>query len=318
MKCSAFWKHTNIRPGNRIFPCCRFKEPVATFNGDLDKVLHSKEYETLRMQSSNDEYISGCEKCYLEESIGHKSLRQEFNESYNFDNVGLEYLEIGLDNLCNLVCDGCNSEFSTSWIAKEKLIYGEPKNKYLDIDEINVVPQTIKKILFLGGEPLITKKHLDLLKKHPQPDICNIIYNTNGSFIPDQECMQIWKNYKSLHFILSIDGVNEIHEQVRGNSKWSDILSFINFCIQNEFSFEFNTVLHYNNLFDIENLISFVEKYQVDWYINVLTHPEELCIDKHDRGNLEKFLSTIHNLDFPNKQFIENFVQSSVQENLSQ
>lgn len=41
-KCAAFWKHTNIRGDNRVFPCCRFKAPVTTFKGSLDDVLHSE------------------------------------------------------------------------------------------------------------------------------------------------------------------------------------------------------------------------------------------------------------------------------------
>lgn len=312
MKCSAFWKHTNIRPGNRVFPCCRFKEPVATFNGDLNKVLHSKEYETLRMQSSDDEYISGCEKCYLEESLGHKSLRQEFNESYDFNNVGLEYLEIGLDNLCNLVCDGCNSEFSTSWMAEEKLIYGEPKNKYLGTTTINSLPSTLKKILFLGGEPLITNRHLDVIQTHPSPKNCELHYNTNASFIPDKHCAEVWSKFKKINFIVSIDGVGHVQEQVRSKSTWVDLLNFLDYCRENRFDYEFNTVLHKNNLFDIENLINFIGPYNKSWYINVLTYPENLSIKNLSASNLEKFLSTIDKLDFPNKQFIQNFVRDSL------
>ena len=78
--CSAFWKHTNIRPGGRVYPCCRFKHSIGQSDGDLEKVLHSDAYKKLRKLSASGERIRGCEKCYYEESIQHKSLRQEFNE----------------------------------------------------------------------------------------------------------------------------------------------------------------------------------------------------------------------------------------------
>ena len=129
MKCSAFWNHTNIRSGNRVYPCCRFKRSIDTFDGDVDNVLHSDAYKDLREQSAKGEFIKGCEKCFYEEKIGHKSLREEFNEKYTMDKVELKFLEIGFDNLCNLTCDGCNSEFSTSWIVKEKEIYGAPRSQ---------------------------------------------------------------------------------------------------------------------------------------------------------------------------------------------
>ena len=99
MKCSAFWNHTNIRSGNRVYPCCRFKRSIDTFDGDVDNVLHSDAYKDLREQSAKGEFIKGCEKCFYEEKIGHKSLREEFNEKYTMDKVDLKFLEIGFDQL---------------------------------------------------------------------------------------------------------------------------------------------------------------------------------------------------------------------------
>jgi len=312
MKCSAFWKHTNIRPGNRVFPCCRFKTPVAEFTGDLEAVLHSKAYEQLRTKSENGEHIAGCEKCYYEESIGHKSLRQEFNEQYNTDSVGLEYIEIGIDNLCNMACDGCNSEFSTKWIAKEELIYGTAQNKYLDTETVTSVPSTVKKILFVGGESLLTERHLDVLGKHSNPEICTVIYNTNASVIPSDECLAQWRDFKRVHFIISIDGVGETQERVREGAQWQDLLDFVAWCETHNFEFEFNTVLHLNNCDNLDELIAFVKPYNRDWYINVLTYPKHLDIANHDRQTLEKLLSSYRTKDFPNKDYICNHIENSL------
>jgi hypothetical protein len=205
--CSAFWKHTNVRPGNRVYPCCRFKFSVFRFDGDLDKVLESTEYNKLRELSINGEKISGCEKCYYEESIGHKSLRQEFNEQYNADNVELKYLEIGIDNLCNMACDGCNSEFSTQWITKEKTLYGKAQYNYIHISDVISIPNSVEKILFLGGEPLLTNKHIDILNLHKDAKNCTLIYNTNASIIPNRLCLETWKEFKDIKFIVSMVGI---------------------------------------------------------------------------------------------------------------
>ena len=247
MKCSAFWKHTNIRSGNRVYPCCRFKHSISTFHGNLGTVLHSDEYKDLRKQSAEGKFIKGCEKCWYEEKIGHKSLRQEFNEKYDMDTVELKFLEIGFDNLCNLTCDGCNSEFSTSWIVKEKAIYGEAKNKLMEIDEVTNVPETINKILFLGGEPLITNRHLKLLRQVQNKKPVEIIYNTNGTFIPDNDVLSELKQYDNVTFILSVAGVGTPAEQVRSGTKWTDVLKFIHWVQDNNFNLEFNSVIHKNN-----------------------------------------------------------------------
>ena len=309
--CSAFWKHTNIRPGGRIFPCCRFKHSIGTTDGDLESVLHSEAYEELRKLSSAGEHISGCEKCYYEESIQHKSLRQEFNEKYKADNVGLEYLEIGIDNLCNLTCDGCNSEFSTSWRAKEIRETGKANYDYMTIDTIKSVPDTVTKVLFLGGEPLSTKRHLELLKLIKDPTKVDVVYNTNAMYMPDKENEAIWAKFKSVMFILSIDGVRKVAESVRSGTKWMHVQRFIEYITTKKYKLEFNTVIHINNYKDIENITNYVRSFNADWYINVLTYPLLLDI-KHLPDQEKEYIKNISaKLDLPTKDFIINHLNTN-------
>ena len=115
-KCSALYNHTNIRAGNRIYPCCRFKKQIATFDGDLDNVLLSKEYSELR-QRFDKEQIPECQKCWDEEDAGVESERQVFNKKWdeNSREIKLRELWIGLDNICNLKCTMCSSDFSNQF-----------------------------------------------------------------------------------------------------------------------------------------------------------------------------------------------------------
>lgn len=309
--CSAFWKHVNIRPGNRVYPCCRFKNPLATYNNSLEDIIHSEEYKNIRSRNLKGEYIPECEKCYYEESIGHKSLRQEINKSYNTDSVQLEYLEIGFDNLCNLACDGCNSEFSTRWIVKEKEILGESLHPYMDVSDIDSIPSSLNHILFLGGEPLITKKHLRLLRLVKNPETVEITYNTNGSFIPDIEAETLFDQFKKVTFILSIDGYKDLNSQVRKYSDWNDVIEFINWANRKKFNLEFNTVLHINNMLGIEDLYNFINKQQYQkWYINMLTYPQNLDCKNANRDQIIDFLNKIKDLNLPNKDFIINHLQN--------
>lgn len=309
--CSAFWKHTNIRPGGRVYPCCRFKHSVGKTDGDLDKVLHSDAYKELRAQSSAGEHISGCEKCYYEESIQHKSLRQEFNEKYKADSVGLEYLEIGIDNLCNLTCDGCNSEFSTSWRAKELRETGTANYDYMTIDSIKSVPDTVTKVLFLGGEPLSTKRHLELLKLIKDPKKVDIVYNTNAMYMPDKENETIWAKFKSVMFIVSIDGVGKVAESVRSGTKWISVKRFVEYIVDKNYKLEFNTVIHLNNYKDIENITKYVRNYKAEWYVNVLTYPQLLDIKNLPQDQKKYIIETSNKLDLPTKDFIINHLNTN-------
>lgn len=311
-KCAAFWQHTNIRPGGRIYPCCRFKTPIAQFDGDLASVIHSNEYKELRDMSAAGEKIQGCEKCYYEESIQHKSLRQEFNEKYSTDLIELKYLEVGLDNLCNLTCDGCNSEFSTSWIAKEIKLKGKSDYGYRTVGEIKNIPEDLTEILFLGGEPLITKAHLDLLNQIETPEKVKVTYNTNAMFIPDQECINIFDKFGKVKFIVSIDGVDKVAESVRGGTKWPQVVDFITWVREKGYHLEFNTVLHKNNWHDIKNIHKFCSNYDNKWYINMLTYPTELDVRNLSSKEQQIFMEMVKSLDLPNKEFIVNHISATI------
>lgn len=303
--CAAFWQHTNIRPGDRVYPCCRFKSSIKKFDGNLETLLDSKEYTTLRNLSEQGKKIKGCEKCYYEEEIGHKSLRQEFNETYGFEKK-LTYLEIGMDNLCNMACDGCNSEFSTQWMSIEKEKYGKPLHGHLTVSDIKFIPPTVEKVLFLGGEPLLTDKHLSLLETHTQPENCHVVYNTNTSIIPNSHCTDVWSNFAKVSFIASVDGYKEANERVRSGSKWDQTVKFLEWTLVNGYDLQVNTVLHKNNLFEVFRLENFIKNFTPNWYINVLTYPTELDIKNASSLELEKFKVELEKSTIPNRDFIKN------------
>ena len=297
--CAAFWKHTNIRGGNNIYPCCRFKHPVAKFDGDLHKVLHSPQYQSLR--DADALKLSGCSKCAYEESIGKESLRQKFNNSFDMDSVALEFLEIGFDNICNLTCDGCYSEFSSSW--SKKLFPHAPKSKhYTSINEIHSVPDSIKKVVFLGGEPLMTSRHKKFLDMVKHPNKVSITYNTNATFMLTKSLIKLLKTFKDVHFIVSIDGYKELNDKVRSGSKWSDILKFIDLVKRNDFSMSVNSVLHLNNWHGMADLEQFVNTLNVEWHLNILTYPEKLDINNY--RNKQEIIDSIKLTNIPNKNYI--------------
>lgn len=293
-KCAAFWKHTNIRGGDNIYPCCRFKSPIAKFDGNLVKVLHIEEYQQLRETDVRE--LSQCSKCMYEESNGKKSLRQYFNETYDTDTVGLEFLEIGFDNICNLTCDGCWSEFSSAWAKKEGVIH------YTSVSDIQEVPSTIKKVLFLGGEPLMTNRHTKFLKLISEPRNVELIYNTNGTFMLDSNLIDRLKHFKQVKFILSIDGYGKLNEKVRNGSHWEDILSFIKQAQKLKFDIEINTVLHLNNWHGIKDLENFVKTLNVNWTVNILTYPPLLDISNYK--DPQEIIDLIDTTEIPNKDYV--------------
>ncbi len=301
--CSAFWHHTNIRGDDRVFPCCRFKTPTALLTGKIVDILNSEEYVKLREQSVSGIPLDGCSKCYHEERLGKESLRQQFNKEYTTDTVALEYLEIGFDNICNLTCDGCFDEFSSAWAKKNNPTI--PKRELITrTKDIKTIPDTVRKIMFLGGEPLMTTRHRKLLSAVKNKHLVSVSYNTNGTFLLDNETIELLDDFKRVDFIVSIDGFGALNDRVRSGSKWNDIVQFIESLEELDFDISVHTTIHKNNWFGLEDLQKFIKRMHLPWTTNVLTYPTELDIitldieDKHElKGMLEK-------LEVPNTQYI--------------
>lgn len=312
--CAAFWNHTNIRPGNRVFPCCRFKHAVGEFTGDLDAVLDLPVYHRLREQSRSDQPIDGCQKCYQEESVGIPSLREKFNSEYDTQDVSLQWLEIGFDNVCNLACDGCGPEFSSTWAQKLGAIPIKPS---IVDHTISKVPDTIRKVLFLGGEPLMTNQHEKFLKQIDIPSKVEIIYNTNGSFMLSQSLTNLLMNFSKVSFIVSVDGYQDLNAQVRSGSDWNQILRFIDQVSAN-FNLIIHTTLHQNNWHGLVDLCEWITSNHFTWTLNCLSYPAHLDViylDSKDKNNLIQILQDDR---IPNHKQIALRLKRSEQQNANQ
>lgn len=295
-KCAAFWKHINIRNDNNVFACCRYKTPVKKFTENVVDILDSTEYENLRNNSLQGIHNPNCQKCYYEESLGKKSLRQQFNEEYDCEQIELKFLEVGLDNICNLTCDGCWDEFSSSWAKKNnsEIIVRTSK-------EIVDLPKSVNKVLFLGGEPLMTTRHLRILKIADRTNL-EVTYNTNGTFLLDDETIKLLNECNQVKFIVSIDGYKELNEKVRSGSKWEDILNFIEQIKRLNYQLTIHTVIHKNNWHGLFDLEKFIKSNSLTWTSNVLTYPKHLDINQVKDKN--KVVETINNSSIPNKEYI--------------
>jgi MoaA/NifB/PqqE/SkfB family radical SAM enzyme len=296
--CAAFWTHTNLRAGNKIYACCRYKTFVQEFKGNVDSILSSSEYIRLREDSIAGIKNNNCIKCYYEEEIGKESLRQWFNKTYTMSNIELLYIEVGFDNICNLTCDGCWEQWSSSWWVKNNP-EGIPKQGIISSDEFVSIPNTIEYIVFLGGEPLMTNRHEKLLDGIVSKETVKVRYVTNGTFLLKETVIDLLKQFKEVEFVVSIDGYEKLNDQVRSGSNWSDILIFLHQLKFNNFKIIVNTTIHQNNWHGLAQLKTFVDQHNFDWMTNVLTYPQHLDIGTSpNKKEIAEFVETV---DFPNK-----------------
>lgn len=163
----------------------------------------------------------------------------------------LPTMEIKLNNLCNLKCRMCNPLDSTSWKDWDSVTeFYKKENNYLvptveklvdkpgqyigPFDNSELWWSSFEKLLpyfrrveFAGGEPLMDPYHYKILDKLAEyGDNIEIKYATNGTTLGIKGGRTIhdyWPKFKSVAVNVSIDGIHDVYEYIRGNGKFSEI-----------------------------------------------------------------------------------------------
>ena len=174
------------------------------------------------------------------------NLQEDYTMPFEFPTM-----EIKLNNLCNLKCRMCNPLDSTSWKDWDQIkSFYEKENNYLvpTVAKLVRVPgqyigpfddtdhwwASFEKLLphfrrveFAGGEPLMDPQHykiLDMLKPYAK-DI-EIKYATNGTTLgisKNRTIHDYWPYFRSVAVNVSIDGIHDVYDYIRSNSKFSEI-----------------------------------------------------------------------------------------------
>ena len=307
MFCSALYNHTNIRGGNRIYPCCRYKTPIQKFDGDVGNILHSEEYKKLRKDMESD-WLPGCGKCKHEEDLGVESFREKFNSTYDSETPELKYLEVGFDNICDLTCDGCYEEWSSSWWAKKNPTL-PAKQGITSTEEFKNIPNSVNRVKFLGGEPLMTNRHRRFLQSLDSLESLTVEYFTNGMHQLQDIDIDLLTKCKQVHFTVSIDAVGTLNDKVRSGSVWSNVVDTLN-QIAGKFDYRIHTTVHKNNWHGLPDMHHFAKAYK-KWTIGVLTFPRGMDIVNLDQADKSKFLDILEELDIPNSHYIKSHLQGT-------
>jgi len=246
--CSLPWVHLDLESGDTasgVTPCCWFQRPHLyemdpnhplydyVKEHGLNKSMNSPAFKQIRKNMLEGKPTKGCFRCYDEEQYNGDSMRMFANQMFDISNKKLDenflhtkYIEVTLDNTCNLECKMCNSEYSTKLRRRDELIgfYVHP-NVTFDPNLLdNVDLNHVERIKFLGGEPLLSKNHLPFLKKIPNRKNVTLVYNTNATRIPSHETLEIMKEAKTLDFIISCDGIYKYNDYQRWGSKFETII----------------------------------------------------------------------------------------------
>ena len=213
----------------------------------VDTIWNSEHFKDARVKMLKGEKVSACEHCYKEESAGIRSHRinenvlwenklgedriAELISATKKDGTLTENfitLDLRLGNTCNLQCVMCRPQDSSMWLSNAKKLKDilETDAKWdwehksnIDTNQFEWYKKeklwkdfepmfsTIRHLIFAGGEPLLIKEHLQLIKnlvKFGYSKNIELRYHTNGTII-SEEIVNLWKEFKFVEVMASID-----------------------------------------------------------------------------------------------------------------
>jgi organic radical activating enzyme len=191
---------------------------------------------------------ASCYSCWTAEDAGIDSKRQRALRDFptaleeaiqKKEHIKPKSMDLKLGNVCNNKCRICNSFASSLWVPEEKKRDGTnnlfwdrmrtvgrwPETNEAFWEDFEELSDDLEVLEFYGGEPLLIKRHYDILQdlvdSGKSKDI-KLLYNTNGSIYPERG-LELWPHFKQVMLSWSFDGVGDQFEYIRHPAKWNEV-----------------------------------------------------------------------------------------------
>jgi len=261
--------HIFLQPDG-VKPCCSYTK-ISTL--PIDKFWNSDELVDINLALEKAQSPSGCWHCQNKEKITGISTRLEALSEWGETEKqqAPTYLDLRLSNLCNFRCRSCEPDFSSGIDIeaqhnhKLQSFYrntGNSKIHYIDeqtLEYIMGILPNLKMLKLAGGEPTCmpeVKQIIQYIIDHNLHNI-DIQITTNGSF-KDVFWIDIMKKLPSIHWTISLDGIEHIAELIRDGTNWPLILKNLYLLAQHSHSLLINTTISNLNILQLAPLISLI------------------------------------------------------------
>jgi hypothetical protein len=305
MHCPRLDHFVRFNPNGTVSRCGHMTN-APQFNSLKDMDV-SEWLQTIKEIFEQDLWPDECVRCRQTEYQGQGSIRLnsiEFDKKQQQSN----YLIVGgvLDNICNSACLTCNENLSTKIgsLRSKKYPIVNNANRFWALPQERIVHLDIN-----GGEPSASKNYRQILENLPK-NVRSVRVNTNCSLvIPELE--NIISNGIDVTVTISLDGIGDVHDQVRWPIKWDKFYQNLQ-KYQSMRLTELNTwtTVSALNIGDFENILKFVKEHNLLHsyallnapsvlnvkYANFLTLPYQavipgfVAVDKNNQVELEQYL----------------------------
>jgi radical SAM protein with 4Fe4S-binding SPASM domain len=310
--CVLPWMHLYVGTDGNVLPCCQADHqfPMGNINSQsIIDIVKSQPFNQLRANMIAGSRSKECARCYQHEDSGLPSPR--LNHNSRWSNVDVDhinpngfieefkpvYLDIRLNNICNLKCRMCSGYFSSAIAREEVELFGNTNSvdstlgsqkRKSGLAEILQYLPTAEKIYFAGGEPLLASEHYEIL--HTLISCGNtdleIIYNTNFTTLryQQQSVLDLWKQFSNIEVGASLDAMGEVAEYIRHGTNWKTIESNLQ-SVKTECPHVKFTVTSTVGLLNIPSLIDLQKLWHTDgtldlskFSLSVMLSPDHLTV----------------------------------------
>jgi sulfatase maturation enzyme AslB (radical SAM superfamily) len=271
--CPLPFKHAFV-DSTGISSCCHLTRQLTS----LDQWHSNTQLIQLQKKTLSGVAPAECNACVTQEKLQGHSLRTDSWRDYNYEkfyDTDIDFIDYRSSNICNFKCRSCEPTFSHG-IAQEirsdtrlKKFNVVVDNKTVGVDEHNrewIVDNlsSIKRLMFTGGEPTVipgVRAMLEAIHRR-QLDSLSILITTNGSFT-DQFWYDITREFKNLHWTVSVDAVGSAAAVVRHGTDWSTVEYNLQWLAANAQSMDVNTVVSNLNVFQLAPLLRVIRAMQL-------------------------------------------------------
>jgi len=201
-------------------------------------------------------------------------------DTYRVGNHDLQTIDVRWTNLCNLACVYCSPEFSSKWADElgKKIQQPSAQQQTNFGNYIYQHARNLKHVYLAGGEPLLMKENLKLLRELNSE--VNLRINTNLSKV-DTGVFDAVCGFKNVHWTVSAETVQEEFEYIRFGGRWSDFLDNLTTIRRLDHKISFNMLwflLNYDTVFDYVDYLKGLGFHNNSFVIGALLTPDYLNI----------------------------------------
>jgi MoaA/NifB/PqqE/SkfB family radical SAM enzyme len=294
--CPMPWTGLMYNFDGKVKNCIRSNEASGLLGNikdtPIEEILLGSKNVIKQENITNNKPADGCQTCY-ELEHGKKGFDiisdrifyiREFKKTplntYQVNNFDLQTIDVRWTNLCNFACVYCTPEFSSKWANELNQKLEQPtEQQQNDFKEyIYRHAKNLKHVYLAGGEPLLMKENLELLKEL-SPDV-NLRINTNLSKV-DTGVFDAVCKFKNVHWTVSAETTEDEFEYIRFGGRWQDFLDNLNTIRKLDHKISFNVLWFLLNHYTVFGYVDYLKDlgfHNNSFIIGALLTPDYLNI----------------------------------------